>query len=110
MNCKPNELAIVVKDATDLGMLGKILTTLYLAPKGVDFKLPNGRTHAQIDTTAPQWVCEFPREVIAPLIGGGSARTRYAVAPDSCLRPIRGDEDLVGDEAKKPLALEGGAA
>ncbi len=110
MNCRPNELAIVVKDAHNLGFLGKILTTLYLAPKGVEFDLPDGWGSVRIDTETPHWVCEFPRKVTAPLVSCGSRKTRYMVVPDSCLRPIRGDEQSDGDESKQPLALKGGAA
>lgn len=110
MNCRPNELAIIVKDASNGGFLGMIVTTLYLAPKGVVFDLPDGWPHERIDKTGPDWVCEFPREAFAPTVSCGARRTRYAAVPDSCLRPIRGGEQSDGEEHKKPLALEGGAA
>lgn len=108
MNCRPNELAIIVKGLSHGNLLGMIVTTLYLAPKGVEFDLPDGWEHARIDKTGPYWICEFPREVFVPTVRCGSRRTRYAVAPDSCLRPIRGDEQSDSEESKKPLALEGG--
>lgn len=114
MNCKPNEMAFIVKSVLP-EFLGKVVTTRYLAPKGVDFTLPDGWGHAVINGPSPDWVCEFPSAVAAPLVGGGSPRlTRFACVPDKCLKPLRGDEEPVATETGYPLekhiTLVGGAA
>ena len=114
MNCKPNEMAFIVKSVRP-EFLGKVVTTLYLAPKGVFFDLPDGWGHVVINTTAPAWVCEFPHDIAAPLVSGRSSRlTRFACVADKCLKPLRGDEVPEATEAISPLekniALEGGAS
>lgn len=111
MNCKPNELAFIVRGMRP-EFLGKIVTTHYLAPKGVFFNLPDGWGHGAINVTTPEWVCEFPSDIAAPLVGGGSPRlTRFACVPDKCLKPIRGDEEPEATETSYPLekkiSLEG---
>lgn len=112
MNCKPNELAIIVKSERS-EFLGTIVTTIYLAPKGVLFDLPDGFGHAISNSPLPQWVCEFPRPISAPLASGKSSRmTRFACVADRCLKPLRGDEEPEATETgtllEKPFAMEGG--
>lgn len=114
MNCKPNEMAFIVKSVLP-EFLGKVVTTHYLAPKGVAFNLPDGYGHSVINHPSPQWVCEFSTAIVAPLSSGRSSRlTRFACVPDPCLKPLRGDEEPEATETGSPLekhiALEGGAA
>ncbi|MDP1530324.1 MAG: hypothetical protein Q8M05_13160 [Rhodoferax sp.] len=102
MNCKPNEMAFIVKSALP-GFLGKVVTTLYLAPKGVPFNLPDGYPHVAINTLSPDWVCEFPRDIAANLTGGATRLTRFAPVPDKLLKPLRGDEEPEATETRSPL-------
>lgn len=111
MNCKPNEMAFIVKSVLP-EFLGKVVTTHYLAPKGVLFNLPDGWAHDVINHPSAHWVCEFPSNIAAPLSGGGSPRpTRFACVSDKCLKPIRGDEEPEATETSYPLekkiSLEG---
>lgn len=113
MNCKPNEMAFIVKSALP-EFLGEIVTTRYLAPKGVVFNLPDGHAHAAISKPSPHWVCEFPSDITARLADGSTRPTRFAPVPDKCLKPLRGDElpeaTQTSSPLDKPIALAGGAA
>lgn len=113
MNCKPNEMAFIIKSALP-GFLGKVVTTRYLAPKGVPFTLPDGWGHESINKPSHEWVCEFPSDIVVPLTGGSTRLSRFAPVPDKCLKPLRGDEESKATETGCPLdkhiALEGGAS
>ena len=113
MNCKPNELAFIVRSARP-ELLGKVVTTHYLAPKGVLFDLPDGHGHVVNNSPFPHWVCEFSSTVAAPLAAGSQRLTRFACVPDACLKPLRGDEEPEATETRTPIekhvALEGGAS
>ena len=104
MNCKPQDLAVIVKAEATPTLIGKIVTALHLAPRGV-FRLPDGKLHNVLPAEmAPWWVCEFAQPVRAPLESGGWRSTAYAPVPDQFLRPIRDP----GDDATDQMVLIAG--
>lgn len=109
MICKPNELAMIVKPSKkNDNLIGRVVTTLYVAPDG-DFLLPDGVKHFAIGPSrySVWWVVEFSNPIDAPT-SFGTRKTVYGCLPDSALRPIRGQpgEDeilrIAGSPNKQP--------
>jgi hypothetical protein len=100
VNCKPNDLAIVVRgDPLVTELLGRICTTIYLAP-AEHFDLPNGQAQQGNNSGDAAWVVEFANPINVPIgLDGKVIRWRlssFAVLSDYALRPIRGDEEPQG--------------
>lgn len=96
MRCKPGDLAIIIR-RTLRGpqLLGAIVKVLHAAPVH-DFALPDG--FMQMGVPHGYWVIELQREITTEILIGrtiGHRVTRYGVAPDSALRPLR---DNPGDD------------
>lgn len=89
MNCKPGDIAIIVRSKFAPQLLGRIVEVLHAAPSEGGFCLPNGQRHVSLQGGLRHyWVCKFQSPIEAP----GEfmpITTVYAPAPDDCLRPIR---------------------
>lgn len=93
VNCKPNELAVIVRQSVYGPLLGKVVTTLYVAPN-CEFKLPDGFRQNALEPNSKYrtwWVVEFPNLIDAPCTSG-SRKTRYGCVPDAVMRPIRDND------------------
>jgi hypothetical protein len=88
MNCKPGDLAVIVRSQFRADLIGLFVEVLHAAPMNTDFDLPNGQAHSPLIDGRFRWVCKFMQPVKAPH-GLGSIQTVYAPIPDECLRPIR---------------------
>jgi hypothetical protein len=97
MNCKPGDIAIVVKAAAP-GYLGRLLEVLYAAPS-CPFVLPDGMPHAA-PRSSDGWVVRSLCGPIKALCSNGTLcrMALYGVAADSCLRPLRDDPDAIDVE------------
>ncbi len=98
MNCKPGDLAIVIRESKRAKIIGKIVEVLYLAPTH-KFKLPDGYLNEACSGQA--WVCKLAHEIrVDEYLSGAHRVTKYVIIPDWALRPIRpGDLDESIDEA-----------
>ena len=86
MNCKPGDLAVIIKPSLrGPQLLGMIVTVLHAAPAH-DFRLPDG--YVQQGGFPGYWVIEFQRPIEVPTTLG-ARMARYGTAPDFALRPIR---------------------
>ena len=97
MNCKPGDMAVIVRSKFTPHLIGRIVEVLYMAPSYGSFCLPNGQLHAQLVDKRPRWVCKFQNPVSAPT-DIGQRLTDYAPVPDEVLRPIRdqpGDDEML---------------
>lgn len=108
MNCKPNELAVIIKPSKHGPLLGMIVTTLYVAPAG-DFRLPDGFKQYAIQPSrfAVWWVVEFANPIDAPT-SAGTRKTVYGCVPDAVLRPLRDSDGE--DEMLRIAGLPSGVA
>lgn len=95
MNCKPGDLAVIVRDEKNLGLLGRICRVLHAASTS-EFRLPDGYLH--VPCSAGRWAIDFNEPINVPLRNGNSRWTRFAVANDAALRPIRDPGDDAIDE------------
>lgn len=110
LNCRPGDMAVIVRPTLrGPQLLGMVVTIMHAAPIR-DFLLPDG--FKQLNDRPNYWVVEFQRQIEAPMLFGGfvGARlTRYGIAPDVALRPIRdnpgADETL--EWAPVPAKREG---
>lgn len=87
MNCKPGDLAIVVRDNYGLGALGKLVEVLYAAPP-YQFQLPNGRWNEPASDPGKTWVLRILGAPLRP--PGFYYLTEYGTGHDNALRPIKG--------------------
>ena len=88
MNCKPGDLAIVVRDNFDIGALGKLVEVLYLAPPD-KFQLPNGGWNVGAgDRYGRVWVIRILGSRLRPPKCWWT--TEYGTGADSALRPLPG--------------------
>lgn len=88
MNCKPGDLAIVVRDNFNIGALGKLVEVLYLAPP-IKFQLPNGQWNVGAgDRYGSIWVVRLIGSKLIPPKCWWP--TEYGTGADSALRPISG--------------------
>ena len=100
MNCKPGDLAIVVRDNFDIGALGKLVEVLYLAPPD-KFQLPNGQWNVGSEDRYGQvWVIRILGEKLTP--PNCWFQTEYGTGADSALRPLPG---LTQDEHENVEAV-----
>lgn len=93
MNCKPNELAVVVRrfPGAKSNCVGKIVRTVEFVGRAICINAPD----IEINDA---WNVEFR---------GATTRLGYMLGvPDSCLRPIRNP----GDNAVDEMVLKVGAA
>lgn len=96
MNCKPGDLAVIVKfNPAYPHMTGKIVDVIELSPVGVWFNLPNGKSHKPCGSQS--WIIKFPNPVDLSAIRGRSS-SLYAVCPDHALRPLRDPGEDAEDE------------
>lgn len=107
MNCKPGDLAVVIRNTTFSKcppLIGKFVHILYAVPSG-EFVMPDGRLHCSADKS--DWLVEFDRPIRAPIGFAdevtGVRDTCYAAVPDRVLRPIRPHGDDEQDESHRYL-------
>ena len=92
LNCRPGDLAIIIRPTrTGPQLLGMIVRVLHAAP-AQDFRLPDG--FMQLSGLPDYWVIELPRVIEVPMMGWIKSHrpSRYGIAPDNCLRPIRDND------------------
>lgn len=101
MNCKPGDLAMIVKGTKHIGRLVEVI---HLAPMQV-FKLPDGVLH-NVPKFPDCWVCRsfgspFTVNVTNGRNGRKSRLAMYGVIPDYALKPLPGtpeDEEVEHEE------------
>lgn len=96
MNCKPGDLAVIVRfNPAHPHLTGRIVEVIEAAPAGVRFRLPDGRLH---NPCSPQgWIVLFQNPVDMTAMRG-RADGLYAVCPDFALRPLRDPGEDAVDE------------
>jgi len=88
MNCKPGDLAMVVRDHFNIGALGKLVEVLYAAP-AYKFQLPNGQWNEGAGERVGQvWVIRLLGAKLMPPRCWWM--TEYGTGADSALRPLPG--------------------
>lgn len=104
MNCKPGDLAIVIKDASTAKLAGMLVQVLHLAPP-TDFLLPDRFVH---DGCLPGiWVVKFFHPVTAPIYSRSATRqTEYGCIGDRYLRPLPPPESADAEESTSAEPLE----
>ena len=96
MNCKPGDLAITVGYHPAYPHLtGRLVDVVEAAPVGVDFKLPDGKSHSPCGPG--EWVIRFQSPVNLHAARGRS-NGFYACTHDRNLRPIRDPGEDAVDE------------
>ena len=101
MNCKPGDLAVIVGYSPKTPWLtGRIVEVIELAPVGVSFKLPDGKSHQPCP--AGEWVIRFQNPVDLSEIRGRT-NALYAACHDSKLRPLRDPGEGATDEIVQKL-------
>lgn len=106
MNCKPNDLAVVVKATHYQHVLGRVVTTLNTIPPGIDYKCPNGFSHLPLNKKfGVWWMCKFQNPIAVLMSNGKWRDTFYAPVPDDFLRPIRDPGDDATDETLEWLPV-----
>lgn len=94
LNCKPGDLAVVIRP-TRRGqqLLGRIVKVLHAAPLH-SFVLPDGFRNEGSDPG--YWVIDLLGDIQVEIKFDsgtiGRRKSRYGSAPDSCLRPIRDND------------------
>lgn len=92
MNCKPGDLAIVIRECR---YKGRLLEVLYARPpEGTYYTLPNGRS-AHVTTSGPGWVVRLLEPMQVLYTDGVTRTTIYGDCQDSDLKPLRGLPDAV---------------
>ena len=97
MNCKPGDLAVVIKSIS--GNEGRIVRVVRLH-HSTTHDIDGYRVYPEND--GPRWVLEKPVRALSPQ---GHELPLFTV-PDSCLRPIRDPGDDARDELLRPLPHE----
>ncbi len=90
LNCKPGDLAIVVRAETP-GLLGAMVQVVRFVPMG-RFAMPEGI----VMVDAPAWIISSASGRTLPAMReffGSVVQVKERPFPDSCLRPIRPDEE-----------------
>ncbi len=97
MNCKPGDLAVIVRmrDPVARHFIGRFVVVLHAAPAH-SFVLPDGYPH--VASPPNYWLCKFQSPIGVPIRGPGPRNTMYASIHDECLRPIRDPGDDATDE------------
>jgi hypothetical protein len=100
MNCKPGDLAIVVRHERGGSAIkdchGMILEVLYLAPPE-PFNLPDGQRSTRGSGT--EWVVKAARPIPVRMPDGSTRMAQYGKAFDAFLRPIR-PGDITDEEVR----------
>ncbi len=100
MNCKPGDLAIIIKDANTAKTAGMLVEVLHLAPMR-DFRLPDGEWHLH-PSTPDQWVCKLGHAVAAPMYKRGhptgTRMAHYGCISDRYLRPLPPPESVDSED------------
>lgn len=91
MNCKPGDLAIVIRDGRVAKVAGRVVEVLYATP-GTHFRLPDGVWHEPCNSQS--WVCHFPGSAVPVWnLSGQWRETNYASVADCYLRPLPGNTE-----------------
>lgn len=92
MNCKPGDMAIIIRDAKACATAGMMVEVLYAVPAGIEFITPDGFIHYPV--AGGRWMCRpLGSSFRVPMDRGAWYRqARYAPIPDGALRPLPGDE------------------
>lgn len=102
MNCKPGDLAVLIKGRH----CGRLFHILNLAPRE-RFLLPDGWPNQSNSDRAPAWVCEVAGSPVEVWLTNGERRmSRFVVCQDYALRPIRDPGEDVVDEMLRPLPVK----
>jgi hypothetical protein len=101
MNCKPGDLAIIIRESEDAlsnPMAGRMVEVLYANPSH-SFELPDGTHH---EPGLPGfWVCKsLGSPWNAPVKNNAHRLCMYGSIPDRVLRPLPGVEALESIEVE----------
>lgn len=100
MNCRPGDIAIVVKECR---WKGRLLEVLYERPPG-NYVLPDGHAARNTDPpTMPGWVVRLLEPIPARLLNGVTRMALYADVADAYIKPLRGDPDDEQIPASTPV-------
>lgn len=102
MNCKPGDLAIVVKDRSGGEFLGRLVEVIRAAPIGTPFVLPNGVSHATLTGEEHYWVLRSLGTRFPHAHGDGM----YGCGRDSGLYPLNGNEVSQARDSRKRLEAQ----
>jgi len=97
VNCKPGDLAVIVRNSRWLGWIVEVLSAAPRKP----FVAPDG-TRFGADNPSNDWLIKASRPFDKPPF----PYTCYATVPDSALRPIRDPGEDAKDEMLRPLPQE----
>lgn len=97
MNCKPGDLAILVRSKWNLGRLVEVL---YAAPVGVKFSFPDGLTASC--SKPNKWVVKSLGAGLFRNVGGKQEWATYGHAYDAHLRPIRPEPERESTPQHEP--------
>lgn len=98
MNCKPGDLAIIVRPSRWSGWIVEVVSS---APPFVRHVAPDGVTFAAV-SNCDYWLVKAPRAFgLMP-----NRVTRYGVFHKRCLRPILDPGDDAKDEMLRPLPAD----
>ena len=97
MNCRPGDLAVIVRNSRWLGWIVEVVSA---APQ-VPFVAPDG-TKFGADRGSNDWLIKAPR----PFGKNPLTVSCYATVPDSALRPIRDPGEDAQDEMLRPLPIK----
>jgi len=103
MNCKPGDLAFLIRAPKEPCKSPSIVKVLHAAPLG-DFKLPDGVTGS--GEHLEHWVCESSSGdfIVLMEFSGETRKSKYASIPDEFLRPIRPDAEPESTTTSRELA------
>lgn len=86
MNCKPGDLAIIIRESGNLRVAGNVVTVIEAAPNA-RFRLPDGHWH--MPAGPDHWLVDFGKKRSVPC-SLGPRMAQYGAVPDRVLRPLRG--------------------
>lgn len=98
MNCKPGDLAVIVKASQDQ-YIGIMVETICLIPPG-RFPLPDGNVAYNSGKLPNCWMIKIVGGAIkVPTMGNVHLLGEYGLSYDECLKPLPG----IPDEEETPI-------
>lgn len=99
MNCKPGDLAVVIRSRTTPEVIGKIVTVVRVA---ATMEKHDGLVFVSRGYSVC-WMCSAPNGIPLRTRKGRLLFPKQRAIPDSCLRPIRPLSELEGKTDHQPI-------